>query len=79
MCPPSGGACFRGNGAAGSSAKLPGGAVGELWTLADAGAAQKGCKPAHGLPVCTGSEQRKHEETFLKHWVYLRRRTGREE
>lgn len=66
MCPPSVAACFRGNGAAGSSAKLPGGAVGELWSLADVGAAQKGCNPPHGLPVCTGSEQRKHKETFLK-------------
>lgn len=56
MCPPSGAACFRGNGAAGSAAKLPGGPVGELRSFRDVGAAPKGSKPHHGLPVRTGSQ-----------------------
>lgn len=66
MSPPSGAACFRGNGAAGSAAKLPGGPVGELRSFGDVGAAPKGRQPHHGLPVCTGGRLGKHKETFLK-------------
>lgn len=64
--PPSGAACFRGNGAAGSAAKLPGGPVGELRSFRDAGAAQKARQPHHRLSVCAESRLGKHKETFLK-------------
>lgn len=44
-------------GAAGGTAKLSGGAVGQLWSLCGAGATQKGCTADRGLPVCADRQR----------------------
>lgn len=66
LCSPSGAGCFRGVRAAHGGAELPGGAVGQLRSLVDAGSAAENRPTHHGLCVCAGSQWRRQKETFLK-------------